>query len=158
MKVFFDTEFLEDGKTIEPISIAMVREDGATYLACVSDSDWARINADKWLAKNVIPHLPLDPAFWKRKEQIREDVVAFCGDAPEFWADYASYDWIVMCQLFGKMIELPKHFPMFCNDIQQFKMQVGMAGKFPFTNEMEHDALCDAFDVKHRYEYLQSLI
>ena len=33
MKIFFDTEFIEDGKTIDLISIGMVREDGETYYA-----------------------------------------------------------------------------------------------------------------------------
>ena len=28
MKIFFDTEFIEDGKTIELLSIGLVREDG----------------------------------------------------------------------------------------------------------------------------------
>jgi len=37
----------------------------------------------------------------------------------EFYADYCSYDWVVFCWLFGKMIDLPKGFPMYCNDIQQ---------------------------------------
>lgn len=38
---------------------------------------------------------------------------------PEFYANYCSYDWVVFCWIFGKMIELPSGFPMFCNDLQQ---------------------------------------
>ena len=30
MKIWFDTEFIEDGKTIDLISIGMVRQDSAT--------------------------------------------------------------------------------------------------------------------------------
>lgn len=41
----------------------------------------------------------------------------------EFYADYCSYDWVVFCWLFGKMIDLPKGFPMYCNDIEQIKVQ-----------------------------------
>lgn len=41
----------------------------------------------------------------------------------EFYADYCSYDWVVFCWLFGKMIDLPKGFPMYCNDIQQLLKQ-----------------------------------
>lgn len=37
---------------------------------------------------------------------------------PEFYAYYASYDWVAFCWLFGKMIELPKGFPMFPIDIK----------------------------------------
>lgn len=32
MKIWFDTEFIEDGKTIDLISIGMVREDAARRL------------------------------------------------------------------------------------------------------------------------------
>ncbi len=37
----------------------------------------------------------------------------------EFYAYYADYDWVVFCQLFGKMIDLPKGFPMYCIDLKQ---------------------------------------
>ena len=37
----------------------------------------------------------------------------------EFYAYYADYDWVVFCWLFGKMIDLPKGFPMYCKDLKQ---------------------------------------
>ncbi len=37
----------------------------------------------------------------------------------EFYAYYADYDWVVFCWLFGKMINLPKGFPMYCKDLKQ---------------------------------------
>lgn len=40
---------------------------------------------------------------------------------PEFYAYYADYDWVVFCWLFGRMIDLPKEFPMYCRDLQQTK-------------------------------------
>lgn len=41
------------------------------------------------------------------------------GEQPEFYAYYADYDWVVFCSLFGKMIDLPKFFPMYCHDLKQ---------------------------------------
>lgn len=38
---------------------------------------------------------------------------------PEFYAYYADYDWVVFCWLFGTMMDLPKGFPMYCNDLKQ---------------------------------------
>lgn len=38
---------------------------------------------------------------------------------PEFYAYYAAYDWVLFCSLFGRMIDLPKGFPMYCNDLKQ---------------------------------------
>jgi hypothetical protein len=55
----YDTEFLEDGKTIELISIGIVCEDGREYYAVNSDMDQGEIRCDHWLLANVWPHLPL---------------------------------------------------------------------------------------------------
>lgn len=38
-----------------------------------------------------------------------------------FYGYYSAYDWVVFCWLFGKMIDLPKDFPMYCNDLKQMK-------------------------------------
>lgn len=54
----YDTEFLEDGSTIELISIGIVCEDGREYYAVNADMDHDRIKADDWLCQNVIKHLP----------------------------------------------------------------------------------------------------
>lgn len=38
---------------------------------------------------------------------------------PEFYAYYADYDWVLFCSLFGRMIDLPLGFPMYCRDLKQ---------------------------------------
>ena len=37
----------------------------------------------------------------------------------QFYGYYADYDWVVFCWLFGKMINLPNGFPMYCVDLKQ---------------------------------------
>lgn len=37
----------------------------------------------------------------------------------KFYAYYGDYDWVGFCWLFGKMIDLPKGFPMYCIDLKQ---------------------------------------
>ena len=64
MRVFYDTEFLEDGKTIMPISIGMVAEDGREFYAVFEEildcgEPHQRICTHGWLMENVVPHLPL---------------------------------------------------------------------------------------------------
>lgn len=59
MKYFYDTEFLEDGRTIELISIGIWCEDGREYYAVNSDMDQDRVRKHTWLSRNVWPHLPL---------------------------------------------------------------------------------------------------
>lgn len=57
-KIFYDTEFIEDGKTIDLISIGMVDEAGREFYAVNRDAPWKRIAAHPWLADNVVPQLP----------------------------------------------------------------------------------------------------
>ena len=80
-KFFYDCEFLEDGKTIELISIGIVADDGRTYYAvseeCGYDSRpwWQRwfnrrgslenrIRRHEWLMANVVPSLPKPSGDW----------------------------------------------------------------------------------------------
>lgn len=47
---------------------------------------------------------------------------------PEFYAYYADYDWVLFCSLFGKMINLPPGFPMYCKDLKQMLDEVASTG------------------------------
>jgi hypothetical protein len=68
LRIWYDTEFIEDGRTIDLISIGMVREDGAELYLVNEDireggpNDGAlyeKITRHDFLMKNVVPHLPL---------------------------------------------------------------------------------------------------
>jgi hypothetical protein len=145
MRIFFDTEFQEDGKTIELISIGMVREDGRTYYAESSEYDLK--SATPWLQANVLPYLKNCA---RPRKMIANQILEFCGDSPEFWADYASYDWVVLCQLFGLMINIPHGWPSFVFDIQQ----LSNGRLLPDYKGIKHNALNDAIYCKSLYEYL----
>lgn len=89
MRYYLDTEFHEDGRTIDLISIGIVAEDGREFYACSLDADWSRIEREPWLCANVLPHLPEDGAVqWMSRERIRDRLLAFVGQdpKPEFWA------------------------------------------------------------------------
>lgn len=71
-QVFYDTEFLENGKTIKLISIGMTRLESAekdehgqwhfewdSYYAVNVDAPWEKIHEDDFLKQQVVPHLPL---------------------------------------------------------------------------------------------------
>lgn len=148
MKIWFDTEFIEDGVTIDLLSIGLVREDGATYYAEPAEADRAR--ADQWVTENVLPHLngPLKP-----RKVIAAEIVDFVGEAPEFWAYYADYDWVALCQLYGRMIDLPPGWPKFCRDLQQVRSEGGY--DLPEQTSVEHNALTDAIWAKEAWEFLR---
>jgi hypothetical protein len=58
MRIFYDCEFLEDGKTIDLISIGLIAEAGDEYYAVNLDMPIERIESHGWLMKNVVPHIP----------------------------------------------------------------------------------------------------
>lgn len=152
MKIWFDTEFFENGRIIDLISIGLVREDGATYYA---ETEISRQLADRtdWLRHNVLPHLT---GKQRIRAYIAKEIVAFAGERPEFWAYYADYDWVVLCQLFGTMMDLPKEWPMFCLDVKQLCHFKGNP-ELPKQTSTEHHALADAEWTRHAWNYLAGL-
>jgi hypothetical protein len=176
-KYFYDTEFKEDGKTIDLISIGIVCEDGREYYAVSDEFDTRRVARDNWLMNNVmssIDHvksvvvdfegapvvrdiLVTDPAR-KSRDQIKQDIVDFvAGTTVEWWNWYGAYDHVVLCQLFGPMIELPDGFPMYSNDIKQLHKLAGYCA-MPKQPKGLHNALADAKFNIERYDYLWRLL
>lgn len=155
MRIWFDTEFYENGRTIELISIGAVTESGAEFYAEAEEFSW--VGADPWLVENVLPHLtgqtlPRSKIATRFLEFVRSNT-----DYPEFWAYYADYDWVVLCQLFGRMIDLPDKFPMYCRDLKQEMDRLGIK-KSPIPQTQEHHALADARWAKQTHWYMEGLI
>lgn len=185
---------------IDLISIGIVAEDGRKYYAISTEFNPKKAN--DWVKGNVISKLPAryvdfngsspnerrNMLLWKSNQQIANDIKHFCDPAlflhnaaesnVEFYGYYADYDWVVFCSLFGRMIDLPKGFPMYCRDLKQIMderaerqvMQVDMTypnetrfetslrrlkeqPDFPKQNN-EHDALSDAKWNKMLYDFL----
>lgn len=93
-----------------------------------------------------------------------------------FYGYYADYDWVVFCWLFGRMIDLPKGFPMYCIDLKQEsdriynlkKEEYIKSGGKNFINKMsnhldypkqtnEHNALSDARWNEELFNFLNKL-
>lgn len=175
---FYDTEFLEDGRTIELISIGIVSSDGREYYAVSEDTTHGKLNRrirkNEWLMANVVPSLPQPAGDWnnhmprnwlfnyhghevKPRHRIADEVREFllADDKPELWADYGAYDHVALCQLWGRMIDLPDGIPMFTNDIQQEALRLGVAwDELPKQAEGNHNALADARHNKVRFDFL----
>jgi hypothetical protein len=94
------------------------------------------------------------------RADIAQEVRRFCDPEtygkPEFWAYYADYDWVVLCQLFGTMMELPKGWPMYCRDIKQLADSLGNP-KLPAPGKDEHYALADARWNRLAWKFLNQL-
>ena len=159
MRFWFDTEFIEDGRTIDLMSIGIIAEDGRELYVENLDCDLSM--AGDWVRQNVIPHLGKDDPLRLYRKQIRHTVREFVGEhpvttgptKPEFWAYYADYDWVVLCQLFGTMMDLPNGWPMYCRDVKQLCDMLGNP-KLPEKNKGEHHALADAKWTKDAWHFL----
>lgn len=150
MRIWFDTEFIEDGRTIDLISIGAVREDGWRYYAEPAECD--RSKASPWVKVNVLPHTSgkLTP-----RATIARELIEFTSKSkPEFWAYYADYDWVALCQLFGTMMDLPEGWPKYCRDVKQLCDALGNP-KLPEMIGQEHNALADAVWTRGAWEFLQ---
>jgi len=188
---------------IDLISIGIVCEDGRKYYAISNEYNWN--DADDWVKSNVIipmyrqeisgdkrNHIDAETFHkyipnGKSLKQIANEVRMFCHYGgpevinQEFYGYYADYDWVLLCSLFGRMVDLPLGFPMYCKDLKQdldaqaegWRNAVILEGQKPLEldyylsalkssedypkEENEHNALSDAKWNKRLFEFLQTL-
>jgi hypothetical protein len=184
--ICIDTEFIEDGKTIDLISIALVTDE-REYYAVASDAPWGRVKKSDWLVRNVVPSLPVtgrrlletylahSPSSYPQPSidmlgidvtdsrvkprqvianEVRDFIVA--TPDPQLWAWYAAYDHVVLCQLWGTMMQLPDGCPMWTNDLKQEVVRLGNPQLPAMPGVNEHDALSDARETLYRLRWLRS--
>ncbi len=195
-KYFIDTKFIEDGKTIDLVSIGIISEDNREFYYISDEFDPTK--ADQWVVDNILSKLTVAPyglsmankvkwynffhrtnhwvpptlntvypycsskerqdaMRWISRDSIAQRLLCFIGDdaSPEFWGAWSAYDWVILCQLYGKMINIPIHFPYYCNDIIQWCYQLGLTREvLPPSPDNEHNSLDDARWVKESYKVL----
>lgn len=178
---------------IDLISIGIVAEDGRYYSAISNEYNYK--DASDWVKENVIDLLYIytvhgdqrnrydsnnfQKAYGKSNKVIAEEIKEFIltpyvdygNSNHEFYGYYADYDWVLLCSLFGTMMNLPKGFPMFCIDLKQMldakisTKEIRSIGykaavkrikdndSYP-QQENEHNALADAKWNKKLFDFL----
>jgi len=161
--------------TIDLISLAVVAEDGRELYLLNADCELQYAWDNEWVRDNVLRAIwneHTSPAMkysqfgefslrrmksifsqsGKTKLALAGAILKFVQESPpekhSFCGYYCDYDWVVFCQLFGRMIDLPHGFPMYCIDLKQELDRLGI------TSEQkqllcpdpvnEHNALADA--------------
>ncbi len=141
LRLWFDTEFHDDGERVELISLGIVSSDGREYYA--ESADYDRRRAHPWLHANVLPLLR--PGTERTRVQIANDLRALVGDAtPEFWSWFGEYDWIVLRQLFGDLTAWPAGWPLSHMNLEQWRLHLGAAPLVQLPSADLHNALADA--------------
>lgn len=154
MKWFLDTEFNEHDERITLISIALVSDQGHEYYAVSNEFDPAKCG--DWVKENVLPLLPPQDT-WKRRKEIARDIVRLFsrGATNEVWAYFAAYDWVAFCQLFGRLVDVPRPIPQYCMDLKQEMHRRGVNKRqLPKQLGTKHNALEDARWNKRVYDCL----
>lgn len=166
-RVYYDTEFYEDGDRIHLISLGAVDSYGNTFYRENADFDWLTVPKHHWIQDNVRPYLMGD--FLETREQIAKDFAKWtegrvhrnfgaAGDG--LWGYYSAYDHVALCQLYGIMVDLPSHIPMFTHDLRSLADIGGVHDirkHVPLTGT-EHNALDDALWTKKATEWLDDMI
>jgi 3'-5' exoribonuclease Rv2179c-like domain len=158
VKYFYDTEFIDDGRTIDLISIGVAAEDGREYYGISTEFNPDR--AGRWVRTNVLPKLPSPSSqLYRSRKRIRselEDFFGVDGDEPiELWAWVGAYDHVVLCQLWGPMTALPPAIPRFTRELRQFWEERGCP-RMPPRPRDAHDALVDARHNLLRFQVMTS--
>jgi hypothetical protein len=186
---------------IDMISVGIYCEDGRSYHALSSEyrykdaSDWVKDNIIIPIyrqgvhgdARNVHTAESFHKWFGKPNKKIAEEIYLFCLEGEkrqpmgignpyepvvEFYGYYANYDWVLFCSLYGRMIDLPAGYPMYCRDLKQmldecygyqenkYPDEIRLESWLKFVkahpeypkNTQEHNALADA---KWNYDLYQ---
>src|SRR5690348_548771 len=87
VRFFYDCEFVEDGRTIDLVSIGVVDEKGREFYAVSTEFDESR--AIPWVRENVLSQLPPPgDKVWRSRAQIRDDLFAYLtapGEGVQLW-------------------------------------------------------------------------
>ena len=165
--------------TIDLISIGIVDENNKKFYKICKDHNLEDSWSDVWLKENVFHQIYnelvpvsardnlvfcfstmvfLFKTYGITRKEIAEQILSFIGKdkTPEFYGYYSAYDHVSLCWLFGKMKNLPKHFPMLTIDLKQMMIERGLDSKWKETNcpdpESEHSALSDCLWNKKLYD------
>ena len=151
-KFFYDCEFMEESGFLQLISIGVVDEHANQFYACNINANFSRAN--DWVRRFVIPLLPNNGKIpegvvrgpWMEEKMIKSALLDFLlpseKDPIELWGYYSDYDHVLLCWLFGRMIDLPPGMPKFTLDIKQLSYHMQVENSHQATGS--HDALEDA--------------
>ena len=147
MKYALDTKFMDNGHTIELLSIGLVCEDGREFYAQNRNANYAK--ASPWVQTHVLPGLAhrdckpmgrkgsigrMEPHCrkhncpWAYHDQIGPAILSWMADPlPTFITYYGACDWVVFCRLFNARVQRPQGWPKYAHDLRSVLDMQGLA-------------------------------
>lgn len=189
MRIFFDTEFTGLHKNTTLISLGFVSEDGRYFYAEFTDYDKSQV--DSWIKENVIDNFILSDmevntsrcntlrelSSKGSKSYVVEDLKIWLSQFREIeiWSDYLAYGWVLFCDIFGTVFDIPENIFYIPFDICTVFRMLGFnpdinreefIGEEALENikrvfkgkEQRHNALWDALVNKECYNKLNMFI
>ena len=184
-KLFFDTEFTGLHQKTTLISLGIISECGKTFYAELTDYDKAQI--DDWLRQNVIANLFFTPKTENEQVDFGDGCFAYVGNIEglktaleewlsqfgkvQMWSDCLSYDWVLLCEIFGHAFNMPEKVNYIPLDICTLFFAKGIdadinreeyAGTTEQLNEVykwankKHNAMWDAYVIRECFNRLNS--
>lgn len=164
MKAFYDFEFLDNGETIEPITMGLVTNYGLRLYWINSTFNWDRTGDQMdWLKSHVRPHVYHFPTEATTLDCDRTTVAAVVRQALdhkdlELWGYHSSYDHVALAQLFGPMVNWPFARTMFTRDLKFLMYERGVTlNQLPPKPQPAHHSYFDAMWVMKSEEAIRDL-
>lgn len=175
MRIWYATDFLDDGLTIDLISIGMVAEDGRELYAVSSEFDQSAVRQHGWLMANVWPSLPIRKNRLGERGMDRLDIThpdvrprtqiarlvaefILAAPNPELWAYYSAYHHVAVAQLFGSMRTLPDGVPMQTDDLVTEAKRLGLTtDELPKQTDSHPNALARAHHNKVMADFMAAI-
>jgi hypothetical protein len=145
MKFFLATTFIQGASELDLVSLGIRAEDGREFYR--QNQECCFKEADAWVTENILSNLThLDWFYdrgarayklaysavsprarfpWATRREILQDLQRFIGDGPEFWSYRGSYDWVLLCLLFGSYASFPLRWPRYCFHLEQRRQEMG---------------------------------
>ena len=168
-RYFIDTEFYDpphDGFNIEFISIGIVAENNKEFYGIYNGFDEAKCKAESpWLNDNVLNKLlpnseRVDLPF------IRQgilDVIDNCNEL-EFWAKNGTYDFYIICRLFGGLSGLRSTLlakkgvtKIYFKDSNDLRRELNYPQTPQLAESDKHNAIVDARHEKIEFDCMMSI-
>lgn len=130
-RYFYDCEFIEDGRTIDLISIGIVSSDGREYYAVNHEMPIERIKEHDWLVRNVVPSLPVTG---------RNSLDDYLKQSPSHFPRPS----LSMVDIDAKDTSVKPKF-VIANEVRDFVLAVEDPELWAYYAAYDHVALCQLF-------------